>query len=286
MRQIGEIFANPIWQGLGAVFTLTSIFVTFYIATGDSIWLLLILWGFLSITAILLCIMLREQVRNHRSTDLYFYFMCMIIGLICCLLGLSLGAVGDFRATQIPPLAPSSTLTPTLMSTVTQATSTPTSTATQGDLLETWAYRTRMWLPPALMFPDVELKVESQPDSRPSYVFAYQFQDTNSATYSGFTFDLFQTPDLSAYKSVQIKFRFSDDRTNCFVGLTDNENHSFTKALGIVGTDYWTTVMFPLDVTFPGVNRHAITQVYVSASDPGDGLVHSCTINEIRFFKE
>ncbi|HKP52080.1 MAG TPA: hypothetical protein VJ183_05455 [Chloroflexia bacterium] len=281
MPEISKFLGTPSWQGLGAIFTLAGIFVAFYLTTRDIIWLFLILWVVLFIAAMLLCIMLRERVKNNQPSRLYFYSVCISIGLICFLLGLSLIAFGDLRNTLIS----SATSTPTVIPTVTQSTSTPTSTATQGDLLETWAYRTRMWESPALIYPDVEISVESEPDTHPSYVFAYQFQSTTNARYAGFKFELYRTPDLSAYNSVQIKFRYSDDRTNCDFGLADNEGHYAKKSLGKVGTDYWTTSTFPLDIIFSGVNRRALTEVYVSTDKFGDGLVHKCIINEIRFFK-
>ncbi|HKP52083.1 MAG TPA: hypothetical protein VJ183_05470 [Chloroflexia bacterium] len=281
MSEIAKSIGPHFWPGLTTIIAIAGIFVTVYLTRQDSIWLLLIFWLVLLPVAILLCIVLREQAVKTPTNRRYFYSMALIIGLICFLLGLSPIAFGDIKITLIAPPTPTSTLIPT----VTQSTPTPTSTATQGDLLETWAYRTRMWESPALIYPEVELKVESQPDAHPSYVFEYQFQSTTSATYGAFNFELFQTPDLSAYNDVQIKFRFSDERTTCYIGLADIERNDGKISLGKPGTEYWTTVKFPLDRTFPGVNLHAITQVYILADDPGDGSVHQCIINEIRFIK-
>lgn len=293
MPQFGNILRDPIWQAIGAIFTLAGIFVGVFLATRDIIWLFSILWVGLLFAAIILCIVLRAQVSNHQPTSLRFYSMCFGICLICVLFGLSLIGFGDLRIIFIPAptstptsmLTSTPTHTPTATPTVTQSTPTPTSIATQGDLLETWAYRTRLWEGPALTYPNVELSVVSQPDTHPSYEFAYQFPSTTTATYAAFNFELFQTPDLSAYESVQIKYRLSDDKTSCYIGFADNEGHDSKKTLPGVRMNDWFTTTFLLDDTFPEVNRHAVTQVIVFADNPGDGSVHKCIINEIRFLK-
>lgn len=257
MQQIANVFRDPVWQGLGAIFALAGIFVAFYLGTGNIIWLLSILWAVLILMAVLLSILLRERLRKQRPADLHFYSLCVSLSLVGCLLGLSLIAFGDLRTTPI----------------------------SQGDLLETWEYSTYMWEAPALTFPDVELSVESQPSTPRSYVLRYQFQSTTSATYTGANFKFRRPPDLSTYKSIQITYRLSDDRANCSVGLADEGNQPVYKLLGTIGVDNWTTASFPLDTTFPGVNRHAITNLVIYAGNPGDGMIHSCTIYEIRFLK-